>query len=202
MAGDTLVNLEMSLRETIRKEAGDHVKQAKALAIQKEAWGNQTRQALEVSDSLSKLSSVGKDDPFNSTENSLQTKEEEIKKRKAEVEQRVKIQVSRVEQEAKKLDELRKELDSIEDPTKKEVADLRKKIEAVDRELRPMKALCEKKDKELKDALSAYNNKSAQKQELVGRLFEIVTESERMRLEKLEELNRHLQTMEARSNGL
>ena len=37
------------------------------------------------------------------------------------------------------------ELEGLEDPTKQEVADIRKKIEVVDRELRPMKQLCEKK---------------------------------------------------------
>lgn len=40
---------------------------------------------------------------------------------------------------------LPQELDTMEDPTKKEVAELRRKIETVDRELRPMKALCERK---------------------------------------------------------
>lgn len=40
---------------------------------------------------------------------------------------------------------LLQELESLEDPTKKEVAEIRKKIEAVDRELRPMKQICEKK---------------------------------------------------------
>ncbi len=37
------------------------------------------------------------------------------------------------------------ELDSLEDPTKKEVADVRKKIELIDRELRPLKATWDKK---------------------------------------------------------
>jgi hypothetical protein len=37
------------------------------------------------------------------------------------------------------------ELEGLEDPTNQEVADIMKKIEVVDRELRPMKQLCEKK---------------------------------------------------------
>ena len=37
------------------------------------------------------------------------------------------------------------ELDALDEPKKKEISDLRKKIELVDRELRPMKALCERK---------------------------------------------------------
>jgi len=37
------------------------------------------------------------------------------------------------------------ELDTMEDATKKEVAELRRKVETVDRELRPMEALCERK---------------------------------------------------------
>ncbi|CAI5949362.1 unnamed protein product, partial [Closterium sp. NIES-64] len=95
----------------------------------------------------------------------------------------------------------REELDTIEDPTKKEVADLRKRIELVDRELRPMRALVERKEKELKDATTAYNNKNAQKSELVGKLFEIVTESERQRLAKLEEITSLLTQMERKEGG-
>ncbi|CAI5526872.1 unnamed protein product [Closterium sp. Naga37s-1] len=93
------------------------------------------------------------------------------------------------------------ELETIEDPTKKEVADLRKRIELVDRELRPMRALVERKEKELKDATTAYNNKNAQKSELVGKLFEIVTESERQRLDKLEEITTLLTQMERKEGG-
>lgn len=37
------------------------------------------------------------------------------------------------------------ELEGLEDPTKQEVAEIRKKIEVVDRELRPLKQICEKK---------------------------------------------------------
>ena len=96
------------------------------------------------------------------------------------------------------------ELEGLEDPTKQEVADIRKKIEVVDRELRPIKQLCEKKvlycdilftlqisriwaaakhalvwfcffpqEKELKDALETYNEKSKIKTDLVGRLMDV-----------------------------
>ena len=37
------------------------------------------------------------------------------------------------------------ELEALDEPKKKEIADLRKKIELVDRELRPLKASCERK---------------------------------------------------------
>jgi hypothetical protein len=36
-------------------------------------------------------------------------------------------------------------VDSLEDPTKKEVAELRKKIESVDKELKPLQQLCVRK---------------------------------------------------------
>ncbi|CAI5978135.1 unnamed protein product [Closterium sp. NIES-65] len=144
---------------------------------------------------------AAKDQQLHATETSLRTKEEELRRMQEAVQKRVAQQVTRVEQEAKKLEQLRKELDTIEDPTKKEVADLRKRIELVDRELRPMRALVERKEKELKDATTAYNNKNAQKSELVGKLFEIVTESERQRLAKLEEITSLLTQMERKEGG-
>ncbi|CAI5459530.1 unnamed protein product [Closterium sp. Yama58-4] len=151
--------------------------------------------------SLESQERAAKDQQLHATETSLRTKEEELRRMQEAVEKRVAQQVTRVEQEAKKLEQLRKELETIEDPTKKEVADLRKRIELVDRELRPMRALVERKEKELKDATTAYNNKNAQKSELVGKLFEIVTESERQRLAKLEEITSLLTQMERKEGG-
>lgn len=90
------------------------------------------------------------------------------------------------------------ELEGLEDPTKQEVAEIRKKIEVVDRELRPLKQICEKKEKELKEALETYNEKTKIKTDLVGRLMDIVTESERQRMQKLEELNVLLEEMDRR----
>lgn len=51
-----------------------------------------------------------------------------------------------------------------------------------------MKQLCEKKEKELKDALESYNEKSKIKTDLVGRLMDIVTEIERQRMQNWKNL--------------
>lgn len=131
----------------------------------------------------------------------MRTKEEEINKRKAEMFGKMNEQMTRVQQQARHLEGLRKELEALEDPTKKEVAELRKRIEAVDRELRPMKSVVDRKEKELKELSKSVVEKSHQKAELVSQLFDIVTESERVRMAKLEELNRALQAMEAPANG-
>eukprot|EP00270_Netrium_digitus_P019484 TRINITY_DN768_c0_g1_i3.p1 TRINITY_DN768_c0_g1~~TRINITY_DN768_c0_g1_i3.p1 ORF type:complete len:240 (-),score=65.20 TRINITY_DN768_c0_g1_i3:249-968(-) len=197
---DSLASLEQSLRETLRRESGDSKRQQKALEIQRQAW-DQTRQVLTVPAELTRQAEEPKEAAMKEKEKSLKSKEEEIEKRKQEVEARVRVQVSRVEAEARRLQELRKELESIEDPTRRDVSELRRKIEVVDKELRPLKAICDRKEKELKEAVQLYNEKSQKKTELVGKLFEIVTESEKMRLTKLEELNRYLQAMESRANG-
>eukprot|EP00271_Cylindrocystis_brebissonii_P020319 TRINITY_DN6681_c0_g1_i1.p1 TRINITY_DN6681_c0_g1~~TRINITY_DN6681_c0_g1_i1.p1 ORF type:complete len:253 (+),score=45.92 TRINITY_DN6681_c0_g1_i1:335-1093(+) len=193
-------NLENSLRETMRSSASDNEKRQKALDIQRQAW-DQTRQVLAVPKDLSNMGEQPRDEQLNQTVKKLESKEQEILRKKLAVEQRVRAQVSRVEQEARRLDELRRELNALEDPTRKEVSELRKRIELVDRDLRPIKALCDRKEKELKEAVVTYNDKSAQKTELVGKLFEIVTESERVRIAKLEELNNLLSAMEDKSNG-
>lgn len=192
----SLEGLESNLRDALRREAMDPVRQQRALEIQKEAWGRHTS-----STPLGMPTDLNRDDSARMNDKELMAKEEEIKRKTAEVGERVKVQAERVMQEAKKLEQLKKELETIEDPTKKEVADLRKRIEAVDKELRPMKALCERKERELKDALTTYNDKNAQKAELVGKLFEIVTESEKMRLKKLDEINMLLRDMECRGNN-
>eukprot|EP00897_Mesotaenium_endlicherianum_P002785 jgi/Mesen1/2534/ME000161S01586 len=188
----SLAGLEQSLRDTLRKDSSDQQKKQKVLDLQRQAWGEEIKQQTDAGT----VKPEAREDDMKATVQSLKTKEAEIEKRKAEVQERVKLQLTRVEQEAKRLDELKKDLEALEDPTRREVADLRKKIEAIDREIRPLKSLCDRKEKELKDAVANYNEKSEKKNELVGKLFELVTESEKMRMEKLEDLNRHLQAME------
>ncbi|CAI5956967.1 unnamed protein product, partial [Closterium sp. NIES-65] len=207
----------LGLGEPTRLSGSPDPAKQRAMSVQMEAWGGSAsqRSAPPVAappladgqltqvplDNPASQERAAKDQQLHATETSLRTKEEELRRMQEAVEKRVAQQVTRVEQEAKKLEQLRKELDTIEDPTKKEVADLRKRIELVDRELRPMRALVERKEKELKDATTAYNNKNAQKSELVGKLFEIVTESERQRLAKLEEITSLLTQMERKEGG-
>eukprot|EP00245_Coleochaete_scutata_P005796 TRINITY_DN19666_c0_g1_i1.p1 TRINITY_DN19666_c0_g1~~TRINITY_DN19666_c0_g1_i1.p1 ORF type:complete len:228 (-),score=83.76 TRINITY_DN19666_c0_g1_i1:631-1314(-) len=192
---NSLTGLENSLRETLKKEAQDAEKRQKAVEIQKQAW-DQTRQVMSVPKELEIGADSRKEDQANAVVQTVAAKEEVINRKKQEMQGKVHAHLTRINQEAKRLDDLGKEIAALGDPTKREVADIRRQIENVDRELRPLKAMCEKKEKELKDAVGHYNEKSKQKTELVGRLMEIVTESERIRLQKLDELNRSLEAWE------
>ncbi|KAI3924910.1 hypothetical protein MKW98_031161 [Papaver atlanticum] len=127
--------------------------------------------------------------------NTFRLKEEEIEKKKMEVSQKVQAQLGRVEEETKRLAEIREELESLTDPTMKEVASVRKKIDIVNKELKPLGQTCQKKEKEYKDALEAFNEKNKVKAQLIGRLMELVSESEKLRMKKLEELSKHIDSM-------
>ncbi|KAI3899020.1 hypothetical protein MKW92_017742 [Papaver armeniacum] len=127
--------------------------------------------------------------------NTFRLKEEEIEKKKMEVSQKVQAQLGRVEEETKRLAEIREELESLTDPTMKEVATVRKKIDIVNKELKPLGQTCQKKEKEYKDALEAFNEKNKVKAQLIGRLMELVSESEKLRMKKLEDLSKHIDSM-------
>ncbi|KAG6551113.1 hypothetical protein Mapa_007348 [Marchantia paleacea] len=197
-----LATLEQSLRESLQKEAADSQKRQRAVELQRETW-EQNRQVLTVPEELSTSVKEGGDKKHQTEEDAsiltAHAREAAIEKRKLQVKEKVQFQLNRVSNEARRLDELRRELDSLEDPTRREVSDIRKKIETVDRELKPLKQLCERKEKELKEAVLAHNDKTKLKTELVSRLMEIVTTSERVRMQKLEELNNHLEQMEKMS---
>jgi len=102
--------------------------------------------------------------------------------------------MSRIEEETKRLSVIREELEGLADPMKKEVAVVRKKIDAVNKELKPLGQTCQKKEKEYKDALEAYNEKNKEKVQLVGRLMELVNESETLRIKKLDELSKSIES--------
>ncbi|KAL4288372.1 hypothetical protein AHAS_Ahas19G0279600 [Arachis hypogaea] len=94
----------------------------------------------------------------------FQSKEEEIERKKTE------------------------ELEVLDDPLRKEVAIVRKKIDLAIRDLKPLGQNYQKKEKEYKEALEAFNEKNKEKSHLVTTLVELLTESERQRMKKLEEL--------------
>ncbi|KAL0370165.1 UNVERIFIED_CONTAM: hypothetical protein Sangu_0334600 [Sesamum angustifolium] len=119
-------------------------------------------------------------------------KEEEIEKRKAEVREKVQAQLGRVEEETRRLAEIREELETLHDPMRKEVAIVRKRIDLINRDLKPLGLSCQKKEKEYKEALEAFNEKNREKGQLVAKLVELVTESEKQRLKKLEELCKNI----------
>ncbi|XP_076887122.1 uncharacterized protein LOC143537185 [Bidens hawaiensis] len=119
----------------------------------------------------------------------FRAKEEEITKKKMEVKERVQAQLSRVEQETKKLAEIRNDLEALEDPRWKEGLMVRKKVDLVNKELKSLGQNCQKKEKEYKEALDAFNEKNKEKAQLIARFMELVTESEMVRMKKIEELN-------------
>ncbi|XP_006652248.1 uncharacterized protein LOC102721263 [Oryza brachyantha] len=125
----------------------------------------------------------------------FKAKEEQIERKKMEVREKVFAQLGRVEEESKRLAFIRQELEAMADPTRKEVEVIRKRIDVVNRQLKPLGKTCVKKEKEYKEILESYNEKNKEKALLVSRLIELVSESERMRMKKLEELNKTVDSL-------
>ncbi|GFZ06025.1 RAB6-interacting golgin [Actinidia rufa] len=123
---------------------------------------------------------------------SFQAREEEIERRKMEVRERVEMQLGRAEEETRRLAQIWEELDVLTDPMRKEVAIVRKRIDMVNRDLKSLGQSCQKKEKEYKEALEAFNEKSNEKAHLTSTLMEMVNDSEKMRMKKLEELSKIL----------
>ncbi|KAG5577951.1 hypothetical protein H5410_058085 [Solanum commersonii] len=125
----------------------------------------------------------------------FRAKEEEIERKRKEVSDKVHAQLGRVEEETKRLAEIREKLETFVDPAGKEVTIVRKKIDLVNRELKGMGQNCQRKEKEYKEALDAFNAKSKEKAQLVTKLMELVSESEKLRMKKLEELSKHIEAL-------
>ncbi|KAF8667344.1 hypothetical protein HU200_053019 [Digitaria exilis] len=128
----------------------------------------------------------------------FKAKEEQIERRKMEVREKVFAHLGRVEEESKRLAFIRQELEGMADPTRKEVESIRKRIDTVNRQLKPLGKTCVKKvspHRHIYEVLEAYNEKSKEKALLVNRLIELVSESERMRMKKLEELNKTVDSL-------
>ncbi|GJN27722.1 hypothetical protein PR202_gb15768 [Eleusine coracana subsp. coracana] len=103
----------------------------------------------------------------------FKAKEEQIERRKMEVREKVFAHLGRVEEESKRLAFIRQELEAMADPTRKEVESIRKRIDTVNRQLKPLGKTCVKKEKEYKEVLEAFNEKSKEKALLVNRLIEV-----------------------------
>ncbi|KAK1404741.1 uncharacterized protein LOC141711838 [Apium graveolens] len=152
-------------------------------------------QSGQLSGSLSFSGSMSKEDEEMSKTalSTFRAKEEEIEKKKLEVRERVQAQLGRIEQETKRLANIREELEGLADPMKKELSLVRKKVDSVNKELKPLGQTCQKKEKEYKDALEAFNEKNKEKVQLITRLMELVSESEKLRMKKLEELSKSIE---------
>ncbi|KAJ9553731.1 hypothetical protein OSB04_017776 [Centaurea solstitialis] len=117
-------------------------------------------------------------------------REEEIEKKKMQVREKVKFQLSRAKEETRRLARVWEEIEVLTDPMRKEVATVRKKIDAANRKVRSLGQSCQKKEKEYRDAMEAFHMKNNEKNQLTITLVELVKESEKCRMKKLEELNK------------
>jgi len=162
----------------------------------------QQQQALtqsgQISGTLSFNSNMTKEEEemSKSVLSTFRAKEDEIEKKKMEVKERVQAQLGRIEEETKRLANIRLELESLADPMRKEVSVVRKKIDSVNKELKPLGQICQKKEREYKESLEAFNDKNKEKVQLITKLMEIdqlVSESEKLRMKKLEELSMSLE---------
>ncbi|XP_020210823.1 ankyrin repeat domain-containing protein 30A isoform X2 [Cajanus cajan] len=164
--------------------------------MQSEQQNNQL--VVQNSGSLSFSSHLSKEDEemSRSALSTFKAKEEEIERKKMEVREKVQLQLGRVEEETKRLATIREELEALADPMRKEVALVRKRIDSVNKELKPLGHTCQKKEKEYKDALEAFNEKNREKVQLITKLMELVSESERLRMKKLEELSKNIDSMQ------
>ncbi|KAK8600448.1 hypothetical protein V6N13_059778 [Hibiscus sabdariffa] len=152
---------------------------------------------VQNSGSLSFSSHLSKEDEeiSKSALSTFRAKEEEIERKKMEVRDKVQLHLGRVEEETKRLAMIREELEAMADPMRKEVALVRKKIDAVNKELKPLGHTCQKKEREYKEALEAFNDKNKEKVQLITKLMELVSESERLRMNKLEELSKNIDSI-------
>ncbi|KAL5569584.1 hypothetical protein UlMin_026159 [Ulmus minor] len=122
----------------------------------------------------------------------LQAREEEIERKKMEVKEKVELQLGRAEEETRRLAQIWEELEVMADPLKKEVGNVRKRIDMANRELKSLGQSCQKKEKEYKEALESLNERSKEKAQLVSTLMELMAESEKLRMQKLQELSKHI----------
>ncbi|KAK4431112.1 hypothetical protein Salat_0873200 [Sesamum alatum] len=123
---------------------------------------------------------------------SYQAREEEIERRKMEVRERVESQLSRAEEELKRLTQVWEELEVFTDPMRKDVSNVRKRLDMANRDLKSLQQICQKKEKEYKEAIEAFQEKSKEKAQLTTALMELVNQSENFRMKKLEELSKIL----------
>ncbi|KAG9134246.1 hypothetical protein Leryth_019181 [Lithospermum erythrorhizon] len=93
----------------------------------------------------SPLSDDKEEEMTRSALSTFRQKEEEIEKKKSQVRERVQAQLGRVEEETKRLAVIREELEALEDPLRKEVSLVRKRIDLVNRDLKSLGQSCLKK---------------------------------------------------------
>ncbi|VVB02309.1 unnamed protein product [Arabis nemorensis] len=120
----------------------------------------------------------------------FQAREEEIERKKTTVKEKVQQRLGFVEEATRSLSQTLEELEIMGDPMRKEVGMLRKKIDMANRDIKSLSQNCQKKEKEYKEIQDAFDEKNKEKAHLVSILMELLTESERLRVKKLEEINK------------
>ncbi|EPS70589.1 hypothetical protein M569_04170, partial [Genlisea aurea] len=123
---------------------------------------------------------------------SYQAKEEEIEKMKLEVRKKVESRITRAEEEAKRLTQVWEELEGFTDPTRKELSLVRKRLDVAAKELKTLSQICHKKEKEYREAMEAYQERSKEKAQLTAALVELMNQSEKYRMRKLEDFTKLL----------
>ncbi|KAG8387529.1 hypothetical protein BUALT_Bualt02G0030500 [Buddleja alternifolia] len=153
-------------------------------------------QILPMKNSAGMINEDHRDEEMTkSTLATFRAKEEEIERRKSEVREKVQAQLGRVVEETKRLADIREEIEGLNDPKRKEVATIRKKVDLINRDLKLLGLNCHKKEKEYKVALETFNEKNKEKGQLIAKQLELVAESEKLRLKKLEELRKNIDSL-------
>ncbi|CAH2060436.1 unnamed protein product [Thlaspi arvense] len=75
----------------------------------------------------------------------FKAKEDEIERRKMEVKDRVQTKLGLAEEATRRLAEIREELEALTDPMRKEISAIRKRVDAINRELKPLGQSCQRK---------------------------------------------------------
>ncbi|KAF5744822.1 syncoilin [Tripterygium wilfordii] len=172
------------------------------MATQKQIWEQQQQSQLQKVKNSGLISVNGspiqddKDEEISRSALAMfKSKEEEIERKKIEMRDKVQARLGRVEEETKRLAEIQEELEALIDPMRKDVTMVRKRIDTLNRELKPLGLCCQKKEKEYKELLEAYNEKNKEKSQLITKLMELVSESEKLRMKKLEELSKNIEML-------
>ncbi|KAJ0255263.1 RAB6-interacting golgin [Hirschfeldia incana] len=126
----------------------------------------------------------------------FQAREEEIERKKMTVKEKVQQRLGFAEEATRCLTQTLEELEIMGDPMRKEVGMVRKKIDMANRDIKSLSQSCQKKEKEYKETLEAFNEKNKEKTHLVSMLMELLAESERLRMKKLEEINKTVGTLQ------
>ncbi|KAI3844880.1 hypothetical protein MKX03_008311 [Papaver bracteatum] len=183
---------------TTLKQAWEHEQQQQQQIqlVTNSSSNNMSYSGGQIEDNTTTNNNINKDEETSIVAlNVFRAREEEIEKKKLEVREKVTAQLGRVEEEIKRLAGIRHELESLSDPKRKEVTTVRKRIDTLNKELKPLEKLYQKKEKEYKDALESFNQKNKEKSGLVSRLMELVGESERVRMKRLEELGKNIDSL-------